>query len=251
MTFEPFRSVVLSGGTTQPAPPAKTPTSETIVERPGVGPTSSGESHPVSSERPESLHHLERSDNLEEIVRPASTVLTKEWVFAQTQDDVESALGKDGPREATISPAQIPAARPAPTAPLAPRTDRVAPVANLHMAPLPAQGLREETTGGVPSLHGSDFHAHSRADASPTSGPNAPRQFVVAYDGNLIGTYRGEQRTANATVYQMVAEQLRGQIAEFEPERIRLFQLTEIPRSGSPACFDGDHESDRALAPIV
>lgn len=246
MTFEPFRSIVLSGQVPRLAPktpdqnldpqaatdPIPAPPASMTVERPGVGPAAATPAHP---ERPESLHHRERDDDLEETVRPPSTVLTKEWVFAQTQTDVDSALGQDGPREATISPAKIPAARPAPVAQREPRTAQTASVPDLNMAPLPQTGIREELTGSVPSLHDTDG--------------TAPRQFVVAYSGSLIGTYRGQERTPNATIFQKVSEQLAGQIDGFDPAEIRLFQLTEISRRESR--FEGDPESEFTGVPTL
>ena len=213
MTFEPFRSIVLSGqvpklhrpdaetdrepATNETAPPR--PAGSTIVERPGIGPESDTGSHPA---RPESLHHHTRDEDLEEIVRPPSTVVTKEWVFAETQSEVDSALGHEGPREATISPAKMPPPRSAPPPPIQPRADQVPAVPDLHMNPLPAHGIRQETTGSVPSLH-------------EGVSSSAPRQFVVAYAGSLIGTYRGEAPAGNRSIFENVARQLAVRICAF------------------------------------
>jgi len=67
--------------------------------------------------------------------------------------------------------------------------------------------------------------------ARPASGatPVAQRQYVVAYDGRLVGTYRCAKRIQNRTAYLKCAEQLVGQIEDFDPERIRLYRLSEVP----------------------
>jgi len=62
-----------------------------------------------------------------------------------------------------------------------------------------------------------------------TAAPAAQRQYVVAYDGRLVGTYRCAKRIQNRTAYLKVAEQLVGQIEEFDPARIRLYRLIEVP----------------------
>ena len=247
MSFEPFRSIVLKTPEKSPEPnraPARSapaaraahgnaPAGDgatTIVERPSIDPESAG-----AGERPEDLHATPRGREVDEIVRPPSTVVSKEWVFAQTEADVRSALGPEGsePRETTISPAKLPVKNPLMHAPIEAREETIGTTPDLHMAPLPASEVREETRGSVPDLNPV---GRARSVAVPRSARGADDEsppLVVAYDGCLVGTYRrdGEASIGGPEmVYREVANHLATQIEDFDPEKIELFHLLAIHR---------------------
>ena len=133
-----------------------------------------------------------------------------EDVIAQTESEVQSALGPEGhaPREETISPAKLPVKNPRLQDPIEAREETIGGAPELQMAPLPAPEVREETCGAVPELQP---NGRARSVALPrnaaTERTDSP-PLVVSYDGCLVGTFQreGEPSLGSAeAVYREVA----------------------------------------------
>ena len=70
-------------------------------------------------------------------------------------------------------------------------------------------------------------HDQSPAERRKRSTPQE-RVYVVAYQGNWLGTYRSSKRIQNKTAYLRVAEQLAAEIDQFDLQQLKLFKLTEV-----------------------
>ncbi len=57
---------------------------------------------------------------------------------------------------------------------------------------------------------------------------NAPQDFIIAYDGRLIGHYRSGRRVTNRTAFQNVARQLGAEILGFDIAKLDLFKLVAV-----------------------
>ncbi len=148
--------------------------------------------------------------------------------------DAISGEAPTGPRESTVSrPASllVPSTAEAPTAVeedsgtyvIADSIPIPAPAPEAPVVPTAGPAILERVTPSSVTIPA------PRPGRPKTRSSAAPRQFIVAYDGKLVGTYRSAKRIQNRTAYLNVAEQLIGQIEEFDPSLIRLYKLTELP----------------------
>jgi hypothetical protein len=196
MTFEPFRSVVLPKGKMGPGlepqePAAGRPTRTIILDGPAIDPDAFADTDPAPT-RDTTVERPVASLHSPEAV-PQEVVSTP----APTVDTAAMPLDDSG------------------TYVLADLDEPSAPPTTIIPTP-------EPETYASPSTE-------PTAPARPRSrGKTAPRQFIVAYDGKLVGTYRSAKRIQNRTAYLNVAEQLVGQIEEFDPTLIRLYKLTAV-----------------------
>jgi hypothetical protein len=228
MNFEPFRSVVLPKDGEPRTSADRSPPRETSAGGPGPSASSSEETEEV-------------------------------WVFADPEDvpAIDSALGRNAPREETVDALPALPERQGPSTPVAARCTTIGPAPRLH--PAAEESMTEVV---LETVLESVLEVAREAAASPTKEESAPtprpapgssprrstsasaegkgtgRTFAVSYDGEFVGTYQSSRRIQNRTAYQKVAEQLIGRSPHFDPARIRLYRLTEIPNTHPPTVVD-------------
>lgn len=205
-SFEPFRSVVIPKGKAgagfdpnAPADPAGARATRTIIlEGPALDPDA------ISTTPPPSARGTTVTGTA--ISRPASP-----------SSEDSSGLGAKTTSEDVFvlatEPAEVPR-KPAATAAKAPPP-----------APLAVSGAISTSVSPAPRAPRA---AAGRSASAKSGAPPALRQYVVAYEGHLVGTYRCAKRIQNRTAYLKVAEQLVGQIEAFDPRGIRLYRLSEV-----------------------
>lgn len=221
MSFEPFRSVILPKGKGT----GLTPEQGTPVEPPTI--ILDGPALDADAIRAESIP-ASRSTSAS---RAAQSAPSTQPGSAAT----ERAAAPAGPRSTTaVIPAKSAQATPAAHADT--RDDEVGEEPPSTDAPGGATSTAEAHPADdssapekvAPPKKASGSEASRRKGGGSGS---TPRQFIVAYDGKLVGTYRSVKRIQNKTAYVKVAEQLVGQIADFDPSLIVLYKLTEVPGS--------------------
>lgn len=97
------------------------------------------------------------------------------------------------------------------------------------MGPKPAvKNLKKanEARGGIST--GSSLGSSQVARRPRKAESNGPQDFIIAYEGRLIGHYRSGRRVTNRTAFQNVARQLGAEIHGFDIAKLDLFKLVPV-----------------------
>ena len=219
MSFEPFRSVVIPRGkmgagfdpNAPPDPAAGRETRTIILEGPAIDPAASSAGTSALQATTATLTPSAPAAASTASAPPRRTTVTRPGSVVQAAAPAPST-----------APSTAPSAAPPPVAAPTSGLSGISERSEIFVVDCPVE---------IPAEPRAPHRETLPRGARPASGatPVAQRQYVVAYDGRLVGTYRCAKRIQNRTAYLKCAEQLVGQIEDFDPERIRLYRLSEVP----------------------